>query len=217
MPRAFLIRSPRLPYHVYARSNNREWFSLPTDAVWEIFQGLWNEAVIEYGVQLHVFVLMSNHFHAVLTTPNENIDEIMHHILREAARRINQLTGRINHVFGGTYKWSIIESRSHYKHVVRYVYQNPVKAGICKRVEDYPFSTIADWQEADPTRRLFPVSDSIFDKESVLDLSISQKIEWLNQTYSSVKYDALKKALKRSRFKTRQKNLPRVAWANLNS
>ncbi len=205
MPRPLLIRSTALPYHVRARSNNKEWFYLPIEQIWDIFLDRWEVTTEEYGIHLHAFVLMSNHFHAILSTPNENLDQAMHHLLREVSREINKQASRINHIFGGPYKWSLITTRRYYEHALRYVYQNPIKAEICKRVEEYPYSTI-HFHHGIKDKRL-DISESVFDRQSVLDLTLSQKLEWLNECYSKEENECIKRALHYSQFKFRKANI----------
>lgn len=166
--------------------------------IWNIFSDLIGELVNEFGFQIHAFVLMSNHFHALATTPIQNLDEIMLHWLREGARRINREAGRINHIFGGPYKWSVISNSRYYEHALRYVYQNPVKAGIVDRVEKYPYSTLHFLHKNMQLR--FPLSESIFDRQSVMDLALWQKLDLLNTRFDSEQNDSIQRALRHSVF-----------------
>lgn len=205
MPRPILIRSKNLPYHIRARSNNKEWFHLPLKKVWEIFLENWEETIANYQISLHAFVLMANHIHAIVSTPNQNLDAGMHHLLRETSRDINKSSSRINHVFGGPYKWSLIGNKRYYEHALRYVYQNPVKAGVCNRVEEYPYSTIGYFHSK--ATYPFELSESVFDRQSVMDLSYSEKLEWLNEKYTKEENDNIRKALRHSEFRFRQYNI----------
>jgi REP element-mobilizing transposase RayT len=136
-------RSSVFPYHLTARSNNQEWFYLPTENVWAIMcQQLFTTTVV-YSLKVHAFVLMSNHFHLVASTPEANIDSAMNYFMREVSRSINYRSERKNHVFGGPYKWSLIESPLYYSNVINYVYMNPVQAKICSVPEEYSYSTLS--------------------------------------------------------------------------
>jgi putative transposase len=55
---------------------------------------------------------------------------------------LNRRTFRTGHVFGGPYHWSLIQSSRYFGHALKYVYRNPVKAGLCERVEQYPYSSL---------------------------------------------------------------------------
>ena len=142
MPRKNLIRSKNLPFHVTARSNNKEWFSLPMGQMWQLAQDSLSEAMAAHPVSLVSFVLMGNHYHMLLLTPEGNLDSFMYEFNKRLAIKIKSQTGQINHIFGGRYKWCLIESQKYLINCYRYIYQNPVRAEMVTRCEDYPFSTL---------------------------------------------------------------------------
>lgn len=142
MPRKNLIRTDCVPYHVTARANNREPFHLAPERFWALLGSeLWVLSLVS-GVEIHALVLMPNHFHLILTTPLHDLGKAMDLFMSEITRRLNRTTGRSGRVFGGPYHWTLINSTRYFHHVLKYVYRNPVKAGLVKRVEDYPFSTL---------------------------------------------------------------------------
>jgi hypothetical protein len=99
---------------------------------------------------------MSNHFHMIASTPESNLDAAMNYFLREVSRAVNLETGRKNHVFGGPYKWSLIDTPTYYGHALQYAYMNPVRAGLCTWPEEYNFSTMAAVLGSTPL--LFPLA-----------------------------------------------------------
>lgn len=142
MPRKPLIRTAEFPYHVTTRSNNRDWFAIPLPEVWRFCQELLREGEKEHKIQVEAFVLMNNHYHLCLYTPEANIDEFMRFFNQSLGRKIAKQSGRINRVFGATYKWTLIRDQAYFYNVIRYVYQNPMRAQLCLRCEDYPFSDL---------------------------------------------------------------------------
>jgi len=142
MPRRKLIRSKNLPYHVTARSNNKEWFQLPLLQVWKLSQESLKEAISIHPVELINFVLMKNHYHMLLVTPEGNLDAFIYEFNKRLALKIKDQTGQINRIFGGRYKWCLIESQTYLINCYRYIYQNPVRAGLVRYCEDYKFSTL---------------------------------------------------------------------------
>lgn len=142
MPRKLLQRNNSLPYHVTARANNRQEFPLKLRQFWEI---VGNECLflhIVYRVEFQAVVLMPNHFHMILTVPQHDLGIVMNEFMKSVSRRSNLLTGRSGHLFGGPYYWSLINNTRYYGHALKYVYRNPVRAKLCKKVEDYPYSTL---------------------------------------------------------------------------
>lgn len=193
-----LVRISDRPYHIYARSNNKEWFHIPLEDVWTIFCGLLGYLTVIHNLKIHGFVLMSNHFHLLATTPNANLDEVMQILMREASRKINDIAGRINHVFGGPYKWCIIRNDNHYMQAYRYIYQNPIRAGLCQKVEEYRFSTIH--YLANKKALPFPI----------YPLQNAGLNEWLNHTLDNEENDCMRRALRRREFKFSLKNSKRT-------
>lgn len=193
MPRKKTYRTSDFPYHVTARSSNQEWFYLPMDQVWQIFMNyLWFVSLV-YKVRIHAFVLMSNHFHLLVRTPEANIDEAMNYLLREVSKTIGIEANRKNQIFGGPYHWSVIKNSTYYHHAYKYVYRNPVHAGICNRVEDYRYSTLRGLLGREPL--LLPVADNM-----CLIQDAYRQLEWLNRDYELDDRLAIRKALKHREF-----------------
>src|SRR4051794_18500799 len=124
MPRKTLIRSNTLPYHVTARTNNRELFHLPLNLVWDIMNSHIFEAIILFRIKIHAFVLMPNHFHLLITTPEEDLGRVMQIIMKSGTKTINTESRRTGRVFGSRYHWTIIESEVYFAHALKYVYRN---------------------------------------------------------------------------------------------
>ncbi|WP_127716055.1 transposase [Halobacteriovorax sp. HLS] len=142
MPRRKLIRQNIYPYHVTTRTNNKEWFKIPLCEVWDICKQALVYSLEKEEVIIHSFVLMNNHYHLLISTPNKNIDRFMMYFNQHIGRLIKKNVNIINHKFSNRYSWSIIDKQSYLLNVYRYIYQNPVRAKIVKRIEDYPYSSI---------------------------------------------------------------------------
>jgi hypothetical protein len=119
---------------------------------------------------------MSNHFHLIISTPDKNLDKAMNYFMRETSKIISFESGRINQVFGGPYYRSIIKDDRHYRCVYKYVYLNPVEAGIVNRAEDYRYSTLHPLLGRSFTH--IPVHEDKFLFERV-----DQKLTWINKSF----------------------------------
>jgi REP element-mobilizing transposase RayT len=197
MPRKPLIRTPLFPYHVTQQVNNREWFPLESGALWSLFAEALFEIDILFGVKIHAFVLMSNHYHLLISCPNEDLGIVMSRFVREVTKRHNRKSGRIGHLFRTRYKWSVIESTTYAGHALRYVYQNPVRAGIISndRILDYSPSTLPETVGLRrPSLRLYPM-ELAYIPECPLDL-----VKWVQQRSSREQDEAITKAMRRQRF-----------------
>lgn len=96
-----------------------------------------------YGMKIHSFVLMPNHFHLLASFPEANIGACMNYFMRETSREITRLSGRINQTYGNRHHKSMIDSYHYFMNVYKYVYRNPVRARLSKLVQTYPYSTLA--------------------------------------------------------------------------
>ncbi|MBT3234368.1 MAG: hypothetical protein HN353_00285 [Bdellovibrionales bacterium] len=196
MPRKPLIRTADYHYHIYARSNNREWFCLPMDEVWEVFIANLEFAVKKHGAKPTCFVLMGNHYHLLINTPESNIDKVMHDFNHRFSLGIGRKTKRINKILGGRYKWSLIKSDEHFLTIYRYIYQNPMRAKICCSVDDYKYHSMSPALK--DGQLLF---DGALEYANLEFNSNSEKIDWINQIEGQEKDEVVRKGLVKTIFK----------------
>ena len=206
MPRKNLIRSKIFPYHVTARVNNRECFYIPLHDVWSVLGHHCLEISILFKTQIHALVLMPNHIHLLLSTPEEDLGVVMNYFMSSVTRTLNAKSGRTGRLFGARYYRSLIDSGLYFAHALKYVYRNPVKAGLCLRVEEYPFSTLSGVLGSQRLR--FPLYFP-FQKTHFIWISqnIDQQLNWLNKDIREDHQIAIKKALRKVNF-----SLPKEGW-----
>ena len=165
MARLKLIRTSDFPYHVYNRYNNKAPSTVSPNVVWRVYAKYLYAIYCIYNVRIHAFVMMGNHYHLIVSTPDKNIDQAMQYFHTFICRALNQASQSINHQFGGRYRWSVIHNLSYVRNVLRYVYLNPVKAGLCERAEQYPWSSLSrllgDGRLSFPVAPLTPFSEEI--------------------------------------------------------
>lgn len=210
VPRKKLIYTSEFPYHIVARSNNREWFKGSIFEVWAILVDELTQLNQEFKFSIHAFVLMSNHYHMIASCSSEfDLGYIMRLLQTRTSNRINRLSGRINHVYGGRYKASLIQDELYYANVLKYVFRNPVKAGLCTLVEDWRFSNLeSKFGEKDGE---IPTTSHVFEESIGLD---TNKIKiWMNVAFSSENDIRIRKGLVRTVFKLPQiKKSVRCLW-----
>jgi REP element-mobilizing transposase RayT len=85
---------------------------------------------------------MPNHVHVVLTPfPNRTGSEILHSWKSYTATTINRLTGRTGQLWQTESFDHVVRNEEALARFIEYVEQNPVVAGLCRRAEDWPFSS----------------------------------------------------------------------------
>ena len=209
MPRKTLIRSSVQPYHVTARCNNRDPFFVDSEEVWRVFSWHLNEAVKEFQIKIHAFVLMPNHFHLLVSTPEDDLGVVMQKFISSVTKTLNFKSGRTGRVFGARYHWSLVDSLDYSDCVQKYVYRNPVKAGLSARVEDYPFSTLGG--VLGNRRVFFPLHPPSENQSLVPHENPVEFLTWLNQPFGKEHDEAIRKGFKKKKFlpsKTGWKRLP---------
>ncbi len=127
-------------YHISARGNERKriFFS---EADYSKFKDYMTEAMEKYRCIFHCYVLMGNHFHLIIETPEANLSKVMHYISSSYTTYINIKKGRSGHLFQGRYKSILVDKDSYLVELSRYIHLNPVRAGTVERAEDYPYSS----------------------------------------------------------------------------
>lgn len=142
MPRPKLIRQNEFPYHVTTRTNNKVPFPLPMYQVWDLAKQSLTYARKNVNVEINCFILMNNHYHLLITTPDENLDKFMMYFNLKFSKLISKNAKVINHKFSNRYKWTIVSNHEYLQNVYRYIYQNPLRANLVEKCIDYPYSSL---------------------------------------------------------------------------
>lgn len=146
MPRYARKKSQTQIYHVILRGNNREKIFGEEDKSKIIFI---LEDKKKYGEYFHyAYCIMDNHIHLIIKEGNDTIASIVKRIAASYSYYFNKKYKRIGHVFQERYKSENIEDESYLLTVIRYVHQNPIKAGI-GTIEGYKWSSYREYMGAD--------------------------------------------------------------------
>lgn len=140
MARSVRIEYPGAVYHITSRGNERRDIFRDDDDR-EAFLDLLRKTVVRFRWKLLSYVLMSNHFHLVVETPEPNLSRGMHWLNGSYAGRFNRVHGRWGHLLGGRFKALLVEREVYLQRLLRYVVLNPVAAEMVARPEDYRWSS----------------------------------------------------------------------------
>ena len=140
-----MARGPRVTYkgathHVMARANDKQKLFRTDDDRWAFLE-LMRVAMDTYDVDWEMFVLMTTHFHAKVTTPHANISAAMQFLLSKFAEGWNRRRYRRGHVLEGRFKAPLIEDGRYALAVIRYIALNPVKSSYVEHAQDWPWSS----------------------------------------------------------------------------
>ena len=159
MPRSVRIEFAGAFYHVMARGNRREVIFLDDEDRGLFVQAL-GEACAMTGWRVHGWVLLSNHYHLMIETPEPNLVAGMQWLQNAVTRRFNVQHRAWGRVFGDRYKAVAVEGRApfYYETLLDYIHLNPVRAGLVRvkkgeSVLDYPWSSLSTGYAVPPSRR----------------------------------------------------------------
>jgi REP-associated tyrosine transposase len=127
-------------YHVFARGNaKQEIFSDDRDH--HIFLDVASDAILRFSWQCLAYCLMPNHYHLVVKTSGADLSRGMRQINGVYAQRFNRRHDRVGHLFQGRFGATLIQADEHLLEAIRYVVQNPVRAGLVERIEQWPWTS----------------------------------------------------------------------------
>lgn len=126
-------------FHVMVQGINKSYiFEDSKDK--EYYIKVFKEKVSEYNLQVLTYCVMDNHVHFVIYSENINeLSEFMRKINSLYATYYNKKYDRVGYVFRDRFKSQEILSEKQLYTCINYVYNNPVKAGLCVSPKDYRF------------------------------------------------------------------------------
>ncbi len=145
MPRSARNKSVTGIYHVILRGINKQTIFFDDEDMRKFLFCL-ADCQIKSGFVLHAYCLMDNHVHLLLgegsQIENESLEVIFKRIGVRFAKWYNNKYERSGHLFQDRFKSQPVADERQYLTVLRYIYQNPLKAGLCARAEDYRWSSL---------------------------------------------------------------------------
>ena len=141
-----MARLPRLtvtgyPHHVILRGNDRQdIFRNTTD--YQRMLDLFEQHSREQGVDIHAYVLMTNHLHLLLTPQKEQgLPKMMQAVGRSYVQIFNKVHGRTGTLWEGRYRSTLIQTERYLLACMAYIDLNPVRATMVAQPEDYVWSS----------------------------------------------------------------------------
>lgn len=140
MARLLRILEPGGIYHVITQGVNGDAiFVTRRDRLH--FLTLLERVVRRYGWLCQAYCLLTNHFHLLVETPEPNLSRGMHRLNAAYAQSFNRTHGRFGHLFADRFYSVGVANEGHLLEVSRYIALNPVRAGLCRRPEDWEWSS----------------------------------------------------------------------------
>lgn len=131
-------------YHVVLRGvNQQQIFYCDEDD--DKFIDILNECRVISGFGIYAYCLMGNHAHILIHAKDEPLDRVMQRIETRYAVWFNQKYDRSGHLFQDRFKSKAVNNDEYFMTALRYILNNPVKAGFCTSPEQYKYSSAYEY------------------------------------------------------------------------
>lgn len=148
MTRVMRERSRSGIYHVMIRGINKQNI-FENDNDYKKFISLLRSYKPKLDYSIYAYVLMDNHVHLLLKEGDEDISNTMRRIEVSYACWFNWQYERTGHLFQDRFRSKAVESEAQLLNSLRYIHQNPIKAGLASTVNTYPWSSYSEYLDGE--------------------------------------------------------------------
>ena len=169
MPRQSRIKSHSNIYHCMLRGINKQDIFFEEKDYLE-FQSIIRRTKKKFLYQLYSYVLMPNHVHLEIKDENQKLSPIMHSMETSYANYFNKKYERVGHLFENRFESRNVENSCYTLNLVRYIHQNPLKAGISE-MDKYRWSSYSEYFKSKEIQE----DEKIVDTKEILEMFSPQK------------------------------------------
>jgi putative transposase len=143
MPRKPRLQVAGLPVHIIQRGNNRQ-ACFFADEDYLFFLDHLAKLIKRFHCSLHAYVLMTNHFHLLLSSDLDNGPSLLMKFLGQRyVQYVNRAYKRSGSLWDGRFRSSLVQTQNYVLGCYRYIEMNPVRANMVKHPGDYRWSSYA--------------------------------------------------------------------------
>ena len=187
MPRTARASVGQYCYHVINRGNGRA-HVFHAEGDFHAFIGLLGDACRRLPMRVLAYCLMPNHFHLALWPYGDgDLSRWMQWLLTAHVRRYHRWYESSGHVWQGRFKAFPIEQDEHLLTVLRYIEQNPIRAKLVTRAEDWRWSSARHWfgSGSEPAIDIGPVARP------------SPWLAWINEEAAGMQLERIRMSVNR--------------------
>lgn len=177
-------------FHIITQGINKSYiFEKPEDIKYYI--KIMYSLSKEQKIKIVGYCIMSNHAHMLIQTENlQALSKYMQRLNTKYGKYYNKKYTRVGYVFRDRYKAEGIYNERYLYNCLKYIYDNPVKAGMCEKAEDYPYSNYKKIEEKlDETYKFMDVDE---DNEKITEDIIKRFLKENNMELPALKKDKTK-------------------------
>ncbi len=126
-------------FHVTVRGVEKRSIYLDDDDRRE-FMRLLRQVVVRFGWKCPAYCLMGNHYHLIVETELASLSAGQHRLNGLYAQGFNERHDRVGHLFQNRFASRVIGDDEYLTDAIEYVWNNPVRAGLCLEAHHWPWS-----------------------------------------------------------------------------
>jgi REP element-mobilizing transposase RayT len=130
-----------------------------------------------FNITLHAYCLMTNHYHLLLETKEENISEAIQYLNGTYSMYFNRKYKRTGHFWQGRYLSYYLYDEAHAWIVAKYIERNPLVARMVGDIEEYAYQSLAQWSKQGDSLKLL-------DGSMIFDMTLEEYTRYCNQEMS---------------------------------
>lgn len=143
MPRAARKKVKNAVYHVLMRGVDKH-AMLRTEEDYQYFMSLLRRCKAECDMEIYGWCLLNDHVHLVVRERGDDMAGFFRHLCTAYACHYNMQRKRAGRVFQDRYRTDILETNEDVVRVLRHIYHEPVRLGLCEKPENYSFSGLSE-------------------------------------------------------------------------
>lgn len=174
MPRQARVREENSTYHIIQRGNERKSI-FASDIDKSKFLDILQKMKEKYNFLIYGYCILDNHVHLIINDNGNDISKLMKSVNISYAFYYNHVYDRCGHLFQDRFRSKLIMKDSYLLQVSKYIHNNPVKAGIVKKAEDYGWSSFNIYTEK------IENTDGLVDVNKVLSILSTSRSQALRQ------------------------------------
>lgn len=144
MARPYRLQIENGLYHLTSRGNQKAKIYLDEVDHKKFLEYIAN-AKERYKIYVYAYILMSNHYHLLIETTQENLSKMMHYVNGSYTSYFNCRHKKSGHLFQGRYKSILVDKEAYFMELTRYIHLNPVRAHIVDAPGEYEWSSYQEY------------------------------------------------------------------------
>lgn len=159
-------------YHIINRGVERRDIFLESED-YDYFLNLLSEMKKTYGITIHAYCLMTNHYHIVLEITQPNISSAIKFLNSFYSIYFNKKHKRSGHLWQGRFASYYLYDDAHFWIVAKYIERNPIKANIIHEISLYKYQSFFQWKHKDGYF-------SLLENSKIFDMTVEEYQEYIS-------------------------------------